>query len=82
MTTNLNGNNPVDQAALDRMFELEKEIAQVLKKLTLFNILIYPNGQSRIIIKNFLNFDLGGHDYRRKTRSTIYQLYIGCIKQK
>jgi hypothetical protein len=30
MTTNLNNNMPVDQAALDRMFELEKKIAYVI----------------------------------------------------
>ena len=30
MTTNLNNNMPVDQAALDRMFELEKKIANVI----------------------------------------------------
>jgi hypothetical protein len=30
MTTNLNNNIPVDQAALDRMFELEKKIANVI----------------------------------------------------
>jgi hypothetical protein len=31
MTTNLNENKPVDETALDRMFELENKIAQVLK---------------------------------------------------
>lgn len=32
MTTNLNGNKPVDETALERMYELEKKIAQVLKE--------------------------------------------------
>ena len=75
MYTNLNApNQPIDQAALDRMFDLEKELALV----RIENIFYLFNLYKWIQCKKMLFEDY--IDNRSEKKSNIFKLYFGHIE--